>query len=126
MTDKVGFDQGDLKGLYLAIDGLQAKNLVQPELEGLATRIIDVTCVYPPPVPGYDRTGNLGRSWAHEIGPLQLTVTNTAGYAPFVQGAEQRGYHKAHGWLNVFDVAENLLDKFVQDLGDRACRIWAR
>lgn len=120
----IELDAADMRGLLRALDNLGPDRLVQPELEGLAIRIIDVTCVYPPPVTGTTRTGHLGRSWSYQTQALQMVIRNAARYAGYVQGPEQRDYHAAHGWQTLADVAQVEIDQFVQHLGDQAEKVW--
>jgi hypothetical protein len=117
---------GDIEGLYRALDGLDPVKLAGPLLRNFATGIIDVTSVYPPPVAASQRTGELGRSWSQSIHGLDVEIRNEAVYAGWVQGEEQVPYHKAHGWLNLFDVAIVHLDKFILELAERAESVWRR
>jgi hypothetical protein len=62
---------------------------------------------------GRDTSERMQQQWAVEQrSPLETLVGNRASYAPYVQGDEQTGFHAAHGWKKLLDVAVENKDLF--------------
>lgn len=125
-TTKAGFDQADWIGLNKAINGLLPENLLKPELEPMALSVVAELEPYPPPETDYQRTGFLGRSWYHQQFGLDMEIGNTASYAGYVQGPEQRDYHARRGWKTLFWVFASHVDEMVQKILSEACRTWRK
>lgn len=120
---KVEIKKRDLQNLKKDLNDLKPRNLLRGELDPLGRDIIQEVRPYPPSV-GYPRTGRLGRSWWYRTYGEDLEVGNYASYAGYVQGAEQTGYHKSHGWKNVFDVATTQAEKLIKKIINKAEQIW--
>jgi hypothetical protein len=78
----------------------------------------------------YKRTGTLGRSWSVKYGGNSwATITNSAPYAPFVQGFDQSRHEKLVGWKKLVDIINGELSfrsskfrKVVMDAVQKAIR----
>ena len=70
-------------------------------------------------VGGSDSSQQLQKNWLVEQRGDQVVVGNSAGYAPYVMGAEQRPYHADHGWRKLNDIAiEVIQDRFPGYMAD--------
>ena len=129
MTEfKVEFNPRDLVEFELALKRLDAEVLIKREWEPFLDNFVEVVSKYPPPKEGskYVRTGNLLRQWQEPkvLDPLTAQVMNIAGYAGWVHGQEQVGFHQETGWIQAFKKGRELIDHLVEKIGDRAERIW--
>jgi len=92
------------------------------EMDAWGGKVQEQTSRYPGAPPGsrYRRTGNLGRKWDHDTerkgDSIKTTVTNAAPYAKYVVGENQRGFHGAHGWKRIDDVAPKAWAETVANL----------
>lgn len=124
---EVKVEPRDLIKLNLAMKQLDAAVLLQGEWDPFMTRVIELVGKYPPDFPDntYVRTGHLGRSWTQEVlNPLQARIGNDAIYAGYVHGHEQIALHAGHGWKHLFDEANRLATVLVEQLWQKAMRIW--
>lgn len=76
---------------------------------------------YPPPVSSkYVRTGRYGAGFTSDVTAAGDSVTvliqNDVEYAQYVGGDHQVGFHAAHGWPNINDVAAEEWANTVEEL----------
>ena len=81
----------------------------------------------------YETSQNLGDAWRHLVfTPLvgastaYAEIWNKATYSRWVHGGdeEQRPYHKARGWKQLFDTAEKTMPELMQKLAKQYTEIW--
>lgn len=81
------------------LSGRQLDRAIEDGVEQAANELHTTLAKYPPPLPTYRRTGNLGRAWHVERRGKGAVVGNSQSYAPWVQSSkQQRWYHKRTGW----------------------------
>ena len=121
---EVQVDQRELRELTEALAALEPGRLVKHELRDFAQDVVMVTGKYPPPLPTSRRTGELGRSWYHEVMGLDVDIKNLAPYATYVHGDEQVSYHASTGWKRLREEMERAIDRLVERLANRAEELW--
>lgn len=101
-------------GLEEIIAKLQKVNQLDrhlgPAMEEATAHVERVARRYPPPVAGskYIRTYFLQSSWFRGQRGLKGWVRNVGpAYNTFVQGQNQRPFHRAHGWKTEDDIAQS-------------------
>lgn len=66
----------------------------------------------------------LGRRWTVRAGVYDVTIGNSASYAPYVHDAEkQTWFHAARGWKNTADVAESETGRVVDMVRNELMRV---
>ena len=123
----IEWDEEDLAGLTISLNGLMPPKLVGYELKPLAANIVFDTSRYPPPIPDstYIRTNKLFDAWDYyQMHPLAVKIENVMPYAGYVQGREQTALHKSTGWKVLFTVAEEKVKWLLNKLASKAEKIW--
>ena len=116
----------DLRKLRKALHNLGPKRLVGKEFGVFGKNVVQIVKKYPPSV-GSPRTGRLGNSWLYKVmNKEEVRIKNSAIYAGYVQGEEQREFHKRHGWKNVFNVIEGEIPKLIKRLEKKVDKIWRK
>lgn len=64
------------------------------------------------------RSEDLGGQWYSQVRQLEAEVGNTAPYADWVQGPNQTQRHQVGGWKQLYTVAEDKAEDFVEHLAD--------
>ena len=121
---EVQVDDRQLQETLEALAALEPGRLMQDEGRDFAQDVIMVTGMYPPPLPTSRRTGQLGRSWYHQVMGLDVDIKNLAPYAGYVHGDEQTFRHRLTGWKRLRDEIENALDRLIERLERRAEELW--
>ena len=122
----IEYDPRQVKSLLKALNKLDVRHLIMPELKVVGKSVIKVIEPYPPPVATSKRTGYLGKQWFDVLGKDSLRLGNAAIFAGYVVGEEQRDYHKRHGWKNLIDVIGDEMKGFMEKVGKRADKIWSK
>jgi hypothetical protein len=117
-------NDAQLAELLKKLDDLNMKKITGPVFGPTGQAIETKTGVYPAPVASYDRTGQLRASWWHTAFPNYLKVGNLAAYAGWVHGPLQMGYHKQHGWKQLWQTAKAEIPELVRKLEARILAIW--
>lgn len=126
----VKYDKQQLAKLYRKLNRLTLLvhgRGMKDNLEELGKNIKGEVRKYPAPVSTSNRTGNLKNKWMYEVwDSKELHVKNLAEYAGYVQGKQQRSYHKRHGWSNAYDVAQKKTAEMVDKVKREVLKLWRR
>ena len=121
---EVQVDDRQLQETLEALTALEPDRLMKHELRDFAQDVVMVTGAYPPSLPTSRRTGELGRSWYHQVMGLDVDIKNIAPHATYVHGDEQTFRHRLTGWKRLRDEIENALDRLIERLERRAEELW--
>lgn len=75
-------------------------------------------------VHGSNTSEQMQKNWiAEQRDDFTAAVGNRASYSPYVMGEEQQGYHAAHGWEKLEDIAKANQDRLVGFVAEELERV---
>lgn len=139
----VGVRVEGLDELYRKMARLAGSDIADKTLKAYAEEIKEGGTVYPPeseanaPPPPYYKRGqgtvtasgirktsdDMRHKWSLK-GGSQLVLENAAKYSEYVQGRYQPDYHKARGWINIYQYAHDKLDRMKEIFHMQFKRAW--
>jgi len=142
MPLQMELDSNDLRRLKRSLQRLGEPDLLKGALSRIGLEVKAVTAHYPPELPRgavyYERgwgwvvngvkqektSEDLKGRWYVKAFPSYVEIGNLASYAGWVHGDAQKGYHQAHGWLKLYDVALDKLPKLIEEAKAQIRKIW--
>lgn len=136
--------------LMTTIDRLNMRNMAEPAFKAIAMDIEGKAGKYPPAGlanspsnprgwwyergygirfasgASYQTSERLGDKWYHTVYPDSLKIGNLASYAGYVHGDDdtQAVFHKARGWKQLLQTAEDALPELLRKIEAQITRIW--